>query len=214
MKYVAPKSGLKSFTCPHCGVLARQYHWYNAGCLNHVAYNTLSDNPVRVSKCEHCEVICLWYFDKLVYPNRGNAPFPNPDMPEEVKKEYEEAASISIQSPRGAAALLRLAIQKLCIHLGGKGKNINEDIQILVSKGLPTTVQQALDVVRVVGNNSVHPGQIDVDDPNVVGNLFSLLNVISEYMISMPHKITGLYDSLPDDSKKAIEKRDMKGKTL
>ena len=115
-------------------------------------------------------------FRQVNYPNRGNAPSPNPDMPEDVKIDYEEAASISTQYPRGAAALLRLAIQKLCIPLGGKGKNINEDIQTLVSNGLPITVQQALDVVRVVGNNAVHPGQINVDDQEVVGKLFSLIN--------------------------------------
>lgn len=212
MKYVAPATGLKSFTCPHCGVLARQYHWGNAGDLDGSSYGDFFKNPVRVSKCEHCDKICLWYFDKLVYPDRGNAPPPNPDMPEEAKKDYEEAASISTKSPRGAAALLRLSIQKLCIPLGGKGENINEDIQTLVSRGLPVTVQQALDVVRVVGNNAVHPGQIDVDNSDVVGKLFSLLNVICEYMISMPKKIGGLYNSLPEDSKKAIEKRDVKGK--
>jgi hypothetical protein len=210
MTYVAPASGIKSFTCPHCGVLARQYHWGNAGNLDGSTYQAFSKNPVRVSKCEHCEEICLWYFDKLVYPNRGNAPPPNPDMPEEIKKDYEEAASISTQSPRGSAALLRLTIQKLCIPLGGKGQNVNEDIQTMISNGLPVTVKQALDIVRVVGNNAVHPGQIDVDDPAVVTKLFSLINVICEYMISMPKKIGGLYDSLPEDSKKAIQKRDMK----
>ena len=212
MKYIAQESGLKSFTCPHCGVLARQYHWVNSGNLDNGSYGTFSANPIRVSKCEHCDKICLWYFDKLVYPNRGNAPSPNIDMPGEIKKDYEEAASISTQSPRGAAALLRLVIQKLCISLGGNGSNINEDIQTMISKGVPVTVQQALDIVRVVGNNAVHPGQIDVDDPEIVGKLFSLINVICEYMISMPKKIGELYNSLPEDSKKAIEKRDMKAK--
>jgi hypothetical protein len=154
--------------------------------------------------------MCLWHFDILVWPNRGEAPPPNPDLPPNVKEDYEEAASISTLSSRGAAALLRLAIQKLCVHLGGKGLKINDDIQLLVTKGLPVSVQQALDVVRVVGNNAVHPGQMDVNDVEIVGELFSLINVIAEYMITLPNRINGLYKQLPEGARQAIEKRDIK----
>lgn len=144
----------------------------------------------------------------MVYPDRGPAPAPNPEMPNEVKPDYEEAASILSRSPRGAAALLRLAIQKLCFHLGGGGKNINDDIKMLVEKGLPSQVQQALDVVRVTGNNAVHPGQIDANDVEIAASLFPLVNVIVEYMIELPNRIGGLYNALPDGAKQAIAKRD------
>lgn len=144
----------------------------------------------------------------MVFPDTGSAPFPNPEMPQEVKKLYLEAASIQLKSPRGAAALLRLSIQLLCGSLGGNGKNINEDIKILVKNGLPSIVQQSLDVVRVTGNDAVHPGQIDTDDPAVVSTLFDLVNIIVEYMIAMPKKVSGLFSSLPQSSKEAIEKRD------
>ena len=179
MKYIEPKSLLESFTCPHCEVLAHQHH------LEHVnsgddPYNT----PVRVSKCDHCGEICVWYFESLLYPIKGQIPNPNKDMPECVKKDYKEAASIYKLSPRGAAALLRLAIQKLCCELGAKGENINSDIKLLVNDGLPEIVQQSLDLVRVIGSNAVKPGQIDSDNPFVAGSLFTLINVITDYMIS------------------------------
>jgi hypothetical protein len=144
----------------------------------------------------------------MLFPETGSAPFPNPEMPAQVKKLYLEAASIQSKSPRGAGALLRLGIQVLCAELGEKGKNINDDIKSLVAKGLPEIVQQSLDVVRVTGNDAVHPGQIDTDDPEVVGRLFELTNIIVEYMIAMPKKVSGLYSNLSASTKAAITKRD------
>jgi hypothetical protein len=44
----------------------------------------------------------------------------------------------------------------------------------------------------------------------VVGELFVLLNVIAEYMISMPNRVSGLYEQLPESARQAIEKRDGK----
>lgn len=144
----------------------------------------------------------------MLYPEIGNSPFPNPEMPESVKKLYLEAASIHTKSPRGAAALLRLGIQILCKELGESGKNINKDISNLVKKGLPELVQQSLDIVRVTGNDAVHPGQIDTDNPETVGNLFELTNIIVEYMIGLPKKVSGLYSLLPEDKKQSIKERD------
>jgi hypothetical protein len=135
---------------------------------------------------------------------------PNKDMPPEVINDYEEAASILSTSPRGASALLRLCIQKLCVHLGGTGKNINEDIKKLVERGLPIQVQKALDAVRVIGNNAVHPGQIDTDNLEMAGSLFNLVNLVTDYMISKPKEVSAIYDALPKDVVDAIEKRDRK----
>jgi hypothetical protein len=213
MKYVAPARGVRAFNCPHCGAFAQQC-WHNYPNVQEARYHGHGvPNPqtaVGLSYCIHCQEFALWLFDKMIAPVRGNAPPPNADLPPDVKGLYEEAASISALSPRGAAALLRLAIQHLATHLGGEGKNINADIASLVSKGLPLKVQQALDIVRVVGNNAVHPGQVDTDDPKVVGELFVLVNLIAEYMISMPNRVSGLYEKLPEPAREAIEKRDGK----
>jgi hypothetical protein len=148
--------------------------------------------------------------DKLVYPETVIAPLPNPEMPEPVHRLYMEAALIHNKSPRGAAALLRLSIQVLTKELGEPGENINNDIASLVQKGLPEIVQQSLDIVRVTGNDSVHPGQIDTDDPETVGHLFALVNIIVEYMIALPNQVSGLYNALPASKLKGITDRDKK----
>jgi len=207
MTYVAPQSGLEAYTCPYCGAFARQYHRGRTLDLA-TAYSPLSSNDLRTSECEHCHQFVIWYKDKVIYPTIGNAPLPNVDMPDDVKIDYNEAASLNTISPKSAAALLRLAIQKLCIHLGGEGKNLNDDIALLVKHGLPVTIQQSLDVVRVIGNNAVHPGQITIEDSDEVYHLFQLINLIVEYMISMPQKVQSLYSSLPTGALAAIKKRD------
>ena len=131
-------------------------------------------------------------------------------MPEPVKSIYLEAASVYSKSPRGSAVLLRLGIQILCKELGESGKNINNDITELVKKGLPEIVQQSLDIVRGTGNDAVHPGQIARDDSEVVIQLFNLTNVIVEYMVALPKRVSGIYSSLPTDNVDAIKQRDKK----
>jgi hypothetical protein len=136
---------------------------------------------------------------------------PNQDLPQDIRDDYYEARDILNRSPRGSAALLRLAIQKLCKELGEKGKNINDDIAELVKKGLPLKIQQALDYVRVAGNSAVHPGQIDLkDDKETAINLFNLINLIADVMITQPKEVDKLFNTLPQGQKDAISKRDNK----
>jgi hypothetical protein len=203
MKYQPPERDLGAFHCPHCRAYAQQEWWYNAGVMSHGAHPNPGKNPIALNRCTHCGNRSLWWWSSLLHPAVGVAPPPNPDLPAQVKELYEEAAAIAEKSPRGAAALLRLAIHHLTLALGGWGKNINADIGILVSRGLPASVQQALNIVRVVGNNAVAPGQIDADDAAVVRELFTLTNLIAEYMITMPGRVNHLFGQLPTETRSA-----------
>lgn len=177
-------------------------------------YQSASLNNINISECYNCSELSLWKCEELLFPKASMAPFPSGDMPDDVAADYREAAQIVDVSPRGAAALLRLAIQKLCIHLGCEGKNINKDIGDLVKRGLDQRVQQALDVVRVIGNNAVHPGELDIsDDRGTALGIFKLVNLIVDRMITEPREINEVYASLPDGALKAIEVRDEVAKT-
>lgn len=166
---------------------------------------------LHLSECFNCNNVAVWVHDKLVFPAQRAGVFPNADLPEELGADFNEAREIVGSSPRGAAALMRLVVQKLCAHLGEKGKNIDEDIGSLVSKGLDPRVQQALDVVRVIGNEAVHPGSIDLkDDRDTVLSLFSLVNAIADQMITHPKSLQTIYDRLPPKKLAAIEERNRK----
>lgn len=162
----------------------------------------------NISQCFSCKKIAVWVDEVIIYPKILTTPAPNPDLPIEVSKDYIEASIILNDSPRGAAALLRLAMQKLCKELGGSGENLNKDIAELVSKGLDIRVQKALDAVRVIGNDLVHPGCIDQrDDRDLAYSMFGLINLIAEKMITEPAHIDSVYNSLPAHLRQAIDER-------
>jgi hypothetical protein len=204
-KYYPPTHEGTNFHCPFCNVYAHQ-RWYDMYYPNS-GYRTYGG--LEISICQHCHDKSLWLAGKLIFPEKTLAPNPHDDLPKELLEDYLEAASIVSKSPRGATALLRLTLQKLMVALGESGKDINKDIGSLVQKGLHPQVQQALDIVRVIGNESVHPGQLDLkDDSETALQLFGLINFIVEDRITRPKTIQELFNKLPESKRKGIQERD------
>jgi hypothetical protein len=207
--FAPPELQKNAFTCPYCNAFAAM-QWEQLMVRSRL-------KPFFIATCHRCIKDSLWIDEEgyggqfMVFPNSSVAPLPNEDLPPECLKDYLEARAIVEKSPRGAAALLRLCVQKLAVHLGGDGRNINDDIAHLVKNGLPVRVQQALDVVRVVGNNAVHPGEMNIDDqPKTALALFGLINLIVDNQISQPKHVANLFSELPGGAKNAIDKRDNK----
>ena len=118
-----------------------------------------------------------------------------------MRELYDEARRVGEESARSAAALLRVAVERICKHLGEGGKTLNDAIGALVKKGLGVDVQQALDVVRVIGNNAVHPGELDFNDTHdVCIQLFVLVNMIVDGLIVQPKTLSQLFGSLPSQN--------------
>lgn len=163
-----------------------------------------------VATCTNCQNISLWVNQEMIYPKKTNVDPPNEDMNKEIQELYVEASNIVLDSPKGATALFRLALQLLLKQIGKTGKNINEDIKNLVYEGLSPKIQQALDLLRVVGNKAVHPGQINLNNNKEIAlKLFSILNFIAEEMISKPKQLDLLYSGIvPEDTKQHIRQRD------
>lgn len=201
--YTLPSYELNAFNCPHCNAYAEQ-KWGKA------VVRGVTNHRLEIASCSNCSEFTVVFDKKIVYPIIKFAPRPNDDMPPEIMADFEEAREIVFLSPRGAAALLRLCIQKLCKHLGQPGERIYEDIASLVKMGLPKKVQQSLDIVRVVGNNAVHPGKLDLsDDQETANQLFGLVNLIVEVMITQPKHVDEMYNRVvPPSTMDQIAKRD------
>ena len=210
-KYTPPNFRTDAFNCPYCGAYAHQSWSENIRAVFGLGGAKVSKgmSQLAVSSCKRCQEEAIWIKEQLVDPQRSSAPAPHPEMPDSVRSDYEEADAILNKSPRGAAALLRFAIQNLCVELKEKGKNLNDDIGSLVGKGLRTEVQQALDAVRVIGANAVHPLQMDLkDDHQTCGALFALINMIVEDCIARPKATKIPYEKLPKGALEQIERRD------
>lgn len=209
MSYYPPTYEGQAFTCPYCDAYAQMDWKYWA------------ENPyftiVEMATCKHCNKASFWFGSaipevagKIMFPLVTSAPMPHPDMPDDVKADYLEARDVLPYSTRAAAALIRLALQRLCIHLG-KNKKIDKAIGELVQDGLPQGVQRALDSIRIIGNESVHPGELQDDDiDKSVGSMFELLNFIVEDRIARLKKIDSIYESLPEGKLQGVEQRDRK----
>ena len=62
----------------------------------------------------------------------------------------------------------------------------------------------------MVGNNAVHPGQINLDDnTDIAQKLFGILNFIAEELLTKPKELEQLYASLiPLETQEHIKQRD------
>lgn len=219
MKFTAPTFKAKAFNCALCGAYSHMT-WLPLQTQN-------GGTNYYESLCSCCNSPSLWrvkYFlngkhreekePELIYPDHGHAPLPDDAMPENVKADYVEAARIFSKSPRGAAALLRLGLQKLCKHLGENGENINNDIRNLSAKNIvPPLVVNVADTVRITGNNAVHPGEMsDEDFDHIASKMFELLNFIVKKGISEPLELKALYELTPEGPRKDAEAKDAKAK--
>lgn len=177
---------------------------------NAYAQRQYESDPLTFARCEACGREVIFLKNRMVWPVESDAPPPAADLPQDIRSDYDEAAAICRVSPRGAAALLRLAIQKLCIDLGSTRQDINGAIGDFVAEGKITgAIQKALDAVRVVGNEAVHPGVMDLrDDVDTVNSLFGLINFIVEKMITEPKEIDAIYNALPAGKLAGIAQRD------
>ncbi|WP_104697775.1 MULTISPECIES: DUF4145 domain-containing protein [unclassified Helicobacter] len=216
-KYVKPEFKKETFNCPHCGAFA-QIAWNDL-------YNYYQDIQLRngyyVAMGACCQKEMIWQKSnndtKMIYPRQLATP-PIEDMPEKVKEIYKEASLVLGDSPRASCALLRLALQELMIYLRDnyedyrdlKGKKIDDDIGILVKNhNLSVNIQRALDSIRIIGNNAVHPKELDINDnPDIAEKLFKMINLIVKEMITRPREINELYATTPQGARDAIEKRD------
>lgn len=213
-EYIEPEYDKNKFTCPRCNTIAHQI-FFNSLVLtitttpnNNIKSRGVkienSAHDLAISYCSFCDEYSLWINKELIYPISSNAPYPNEDMPEDIKEDYLEARSIVKLSPRGSCALLRLCLEKLMDYLEVKGNTLSNKINNFVKENsVGKDLEHAFATVRVMGNESVHNNQVlDLkDDSETAMVLFSILNIIIDETITKKKTIDNIYDKLPENKK-------------
>lgn len=206
----SPEPTSHGYPCPHC----EHRSWVSHSKLYFVVRDVPELAPLfEHHRCFNCQGVILWYDGQPVYPTAAAGPIANEDMPELVRKDFNEARKVAPISPRGAAALLRVSIDRLTLDLVSEqeGSTLDKRIGVLVARGLDPKVQRMLDVVRVIGNEAAHPGSVDFDaSPELVAALFWVVNEICAEMLTKPRRLEELYDALPAPKLLGIEQRDAK----
>jgi Domain of unknown function (DUF4145) len=192
---VAPRRDADIFSCPFCGVFATQrwepfvVGYESKGSKGAGAWWGIGREAggIAMSFCENCRQAMVWRGDDPIWPLVSSAPTPSLFMPDEVHRDFDEARQVFDRSPRSCAALLRLAVQSLCRHLGRPGDDVGVDIEALVGNGLPASVWKLVDTARLVGDDAVPPGVLDGHDGRETAiALFDLIDVMVDKMIAEP----------------------------
>ncbi|WP_227132319.1 DUF4145 domain-containing protein [Halorubellus salinus] len=207
--YVEPEVGKDGFNCPFCSSFAEQKWGELISAIDHPGFIQIMDG--NLSRCERCKNYSIWIDGELVYPKSSSAPKPVSDMPDDVKEDFIEARKVVEDSPRAAAALLRLSMEKLTNQLLDESNDsLYQNIGELVEQGrIDSRIQKALDSVRVTGNDYVHAGEIyGPDDKDTALRLFDLVNTIVYVTISQERVIEQAYSEIPENKKEGIDQRD------
>jgi hypothetical protein len=176
MTYKEPKPEHHGFTCLHCNVLATHEPAIMSrfGSMSSYSYKDVKEKQRLILNnadiacfytiCHNCEKTHIFIGDKVVYPevlNYGNHEAPCEEMPEEVKKLYDEATKVLTYSPRSACMLLRYSLEVLLKELiknpSPKKTRLVDYIEQFISENTwAENYRQHLHSLRLIGNDAVH----------------------------------------------------------
>ncbi|MCA8834723.1 MAG: DUF4145 domain-containing protein [Proteobacteria bacterium] len=206
-----PAYGRTKFHCPYCDVFTHQ-EWVKRIKIFFNGSNHGEFVDIYTTQCFDCRHFTVWYGEKIIDPFASDAPQADSGMPDSVKEIFDEARKVHEDSPRAAAALLRVALEELTTHLGETDGTLNARIRKLREKGLSPQAIKNLDTVRITANEGgAHSGQIDLtgaDGKDIVNKLFGLVNHIVKTTITEPAEFEKIAQALPAEKIKGAEDSD------
>ena len=216
-------SGGNTGKCPFCRVVNR-FESPPAFINNSANYSldfiridgseTGKSNYLNFAKCADCKKVVLTYDQKMIFPlgcNRRRCP---EEVPESLKKDYEEACLVEPLSKKSAAALGRRCLQNLLHEKGFIAEDLFTQIGLVAEK-LPSHLAENIDAIRKIGNYAAHPtkfkntGEIVEVEPQEAEWILDVLEGLFDFYYVQPKLSQERKKSLNEKLKKA-GKRELK----
>jgi hypothetical protein len=164
-----------------------------------------------VSTCIRCNQPTIWRGHQVVYPLASLGAPAHPDMPDDARELYVEAAQVAAVSRRAGAALARATVERLIKTLDPDAPNrANLDARITrIRPRVSSSLGDMLEVVRYLGNKMLHVeepdkmGELvvlaldDVEGPLLVEMLLETANDLVDELIAKPNAVAGVRARLP-----------------
>ena len=215
----------ETYTCPYCGhiqafsgrhvVNKSGFAFFYGGIITGDEYASYIIHSFRCAN-KDCGKICVTslnaetqeQFDILPQVTMNHYP---EYIPEQIRKDYEEANLILERSPKAAATLLRRCLQGMIHDFWGiKERTLNEELTQL--KGKVSLIQwQAIDGLRKIGNIGAHMEKdvnliIDIE-PDEAQKLLRLIEMLLEKWYITHHEEESLLSEIVGIAKNKEEQR-------
>jgi hypothetical protein len=158
--------------CPHC--LESFHDFYE---VIPVGNDANGDWGIISRKCPACERVVLvlgsgrissiggrhtlenMREERLIYPRAPSRVPLSKEVPEEFAREYREACTVLVDSPKASAALSRRCLQRLLrLKAHVKPTNLAAEIQEVIDSGtLPSYIAESVADIRNIGNFTTYP---------------------------------------------------------
>jgi hypothetical protein len=135
--------------------------------------------PVKKQSITTQDIEQLWP-PSLVFP---------PEVPERIRKIYEEARNIKSKSPGSFVVQIRRALEAVTKERNAEGKVLFAKIDWLIQNGhLPQVFGEMSHISRMIANLGAHDAETDVQpsDADIVDEFF---RAIIEYLYIAPAKV-------------------------
>lgn len=192
--------------CPHCGHLVRAVPLTQP--VYHISEHSDTEAYLIV-RCPRdvCDVAFIVY-DRMNKKVRRVFPFPktsasdfHPAIPEKMREDFGEARRCKyIDANKAVVVMCRRVMQHIALDQGASGRNLSEQINDMLAKGLITrSLHNAAHEVRYFGNFGAHPqddslDKISEDDAKIV------MEIVNQFLADLYVR--------PTETAKLTQKRD------